>query len=246
MVILKNVFLILYLIAVVAPQTMSEEIDSVTARKLKDELEFNRNRRSAFKSHDLINKSRDREREKGLAEFLENEEKFTIEREKGLYEYKKSKPKQMDDDSVEARKDLMVKQEENALKEKNRRIHIQTRDKLISQYTHGNSILSEEEELGLIMQRPRYDLRRRKNNKWLNSSTKNQGASSSSNFSNNSASNQLPPPDYSAPPVDNFEDLPPPPPAVPFEEGGYSPFDSGFGEAPVPPPPPPPVDGWDF
>jgi hypothetical protein len=226
--------------------------DQVLAEKLKQELNFNMQRRKGFKKQIEDQKFFDREREKGLALFLEEQEKFDIEREKGIAEHKKSKTKSLDESSPEYFSDLKEKKNRELWLDQSRKVHINTRDQIVSQYSD-NINQSESQELDLYNNRPRYDLRKRHNNKWVKNSTKSSSSSSGNSFNGAPSpenSPDFPPPmDYAPQPIDNFEEIPPPPPAIPFDQsqGFGNGFDSGFGDAPMPPPPPPPPEGgWDF
>lgn len=224
--------------------------DPQLAEKLKQELQFDIQRKKGFNGFEEKKTVFEREREKGLSMFLEEQEKFDIAREKGKEAYRSSKKKRsMDESSPEYYADLREKDKQQAAREKSRQVHVQTRNRIISQYSH-ESHLSEEQEFGLDQIRPRYDLRKRGSNKW----TRGSGATGSSGSRGSSPGGfgspmDVPPPvpDYIPQPVDNFEEIPPPPP-IPYDESMSVPgFDSGFGEAPLPPPPPPPPEGgWDF
>ena len=225
--------------------------DAALAEKLKAELDFNMQRRKGFRKQNDELKFYNREREKGLALFLEEQEKFDIEREKGLVEHKKTKTKSLDESSPEYFADLKDKKNRENWLEDSRLNHVKTRDQIISQYRVQENH-SELEELDLYNNRPRYELRKRYNNKWV----KNSGKSNSSGSSFGGGApvpDYVPdfpaPLDYAPQPVDNFEEIPPPPP-IPYDQGfggNSGGYDSGFGEAPMPPaPPPPPEGGWDF
>ncbi len=226
--------------------------DAALAEKLKAELDFNMQRRKGFRKQNDELKFYNREREKGLALFLEEQEKFEIEREKGLAEHKKTKTKSLDESSPEYFADLKDKKNRENWQEDSRLNHVKTRDQIISQYRDQENH-SELEELDLYNNRPRFDLRKRYNNKWV----KNSGKSNSSGSSFGGGApvpDYVPdfpaPLDYAPQPVDNFEEIPPPPPAIPYDQGfggNSGGYDSGFGDAPMPPaPPPPPEGGWDF
>lgn len=242
-------FFISMAIVFCAPLVKAQQTDTQLAEKLKQELQFDIQRKKGFQNFKDKNNVFEREREKGLSMFLEEQEKFDIAREKGKDAYKASKQKRtMDESSPEYYADLREKDKQQIAREKSREIHVQTRDRIVSQYSHEGSILSEEQEFNLNQNRPRYDLRKRGSNKWSGSG-KSGGSSSSSSGGFGSALDVPPPPpqDYIPQPIDNFEEIPPPPP-IPYDESMHVPsFDSGFGEAPLPPPPPPPPEGgWDF
>lgn len=224
--------------------------DQALAEKLKQEFNFNLQRRKGFRKQIDDKKIYDREREKGLALFLEEQEKFDVNREKGLSEHKKRKIITPDDSSPEYYADLKDKQNKKKWLDEARLIHVRTRDQVISQYNESQFNHSELEELDLLNTRPRFDLRKRYNNKWVKNAGKPSSGSSGSTPSFPGApapdnTNDFPPPiDYAPQPIDNYEEIPPPPP-IPYDQSqGY---DSGFGDSPMlPPPPPPPAEGWDF
>lgn len=226
--------------------------DAALAEKLKQELNFNQQRRKGFKKQNADLQVFNREREKGLSLFLEEQEKFDLEREKGLALHKKSKMKPLDESSPEYFADLKIKKEQSLWLETARKNHVKTRDQVIGLYSEGEQV-SEMEELDLYNNRPRYDLRKRHNNKWVKSSSKSTGGSSSSGGSSFGSGAPVPenptdfpaPIDYAPQPIENFDEIPPPPPPIPYDQNPG--FESGFGDAPVPPPPPPmPEGGWDF
>lgn len=221
--------------------------DTDLAQKLNQELSFNQQRRKGFKKQSDDLKIFNREREKGLALFLEEQEKFDIERERGLSDHKKNKMKSLDESSPEYLADLKVKNERNKWLEEARKVHVKTRNQVISQYSDTDHA-SEMEELELYNNRPRYELRKRYRNKWVKNSSK--PSSSGSSFGGGAPVPENPmdfpaPVDYAPQPIENFDEMPPPPPPIPFDQSQG--FDSGFGDAPLPPPPPPaPEGGWDF
>lgn len=229
--------------------------DTALAEKLKEELNFNLQRRKGFSKHIEDQKIYHREREKGFALFLEENEKFEIERERGLALHKKTKTKPMDESSPEYFADLKDKKNRDRWLEEARSLHVKTRDQIVSQYNQNTQTHSEAEELDLLNSRPRYDLRKRYKNKWIKGSSTGLGSHGAGSFNGGAPSPEGPSmdfpapveyaPPYAPPPMDNFEEIPPPPPMIPYDQNqGY---ESGFGEAPMPPPPPPPPDGgWDF
>lgn len=234
-------------------QTKSSEAeDKELADKLRTDLQFDTNRRNAFFQHLDENKIYDQEREKGLSLFLEEEERWNRLREKESREHAKSRPKPMDDFGPDYEADLKEKQVIEKQREVDRQKHVRTKKNLFMEF-EDKIPQTEEKELGLASERPRFDLRRRANNKWVNAGKKIQGSAGSGGGSSSSPFDAPMPAqnDFVAPPIDtNFEDIPPPPPPIPydnFEQGNAGGFDSGFGDVPPPPPPPPPNDpSWDF
>ena len=226
--------------------------DTALAEKLKEELNFNQQRRKGFKKQTEDQKIFNLEREKGLALFLEEQEKFDQARDRGISEYKKTKQKPMDESSPEFFADLKEKKMREVVLENARKLHVKTRDQIVSQYD-ASAHQSEMTELELYNQRPRYDLRKRYKNKWTQQGQKSTGSTSSS-FGGGAPVPENPmdfpaPVDYAPQPIENFEEIPPPPP-IPYDPTGgqgYPTYDSGYGDAAIPPPPPPPPDGgWDF
>lgn len=234
-----------------AQSKTTEGEDRELAEKLRTDLQFDTNRRNAFFQHQDENKIYDQEREKGLSLFLEEEERWNRLREKDSREQAKMRPKPMDEFGPEYQADLKLKEAFEKKREVDRRSHVRTKRNLILEF-EDKIPQSEEKELGIANARPRYDLRKRARNKWVNSGKKLQGGSSGSSSSSPFDAPSMPSPnDFVAPPVDtNFEDIPPPPPPIPydnFDQGNAGGFDSGFGDVPPPPPPPPPNDpSWDF
>lgn len=241
--------------------------DQDLADRLKEDLQHEANRRKAFKEFEDEKKKSQKEQNQGLALWLEEQEKWDLNREKSVGEYKKTrKPAQrsiIDSEgqpqevSPEYYNDVQEKQRAQRVVEDGRRQHIAIKKNIIAQFSPQN-VTSEEEELGIYTNRPRYDLRKRGRNKWTKGGSSFGGGSSSGSSSggfNPSGGFQgdyndfppPPPPDFNSVPQDSFEDFPPPPPPTDFGNAPGT-FDSGFGDAPIPPPPPPPPPegGWDF
>ena len=228
------------------------EVDRVLAEKLRSDLQFDVNRRKAFSQHTDENKIYDQEREKGLALFLEEEERWNRLREKETREHKKTRPTAIDEFGHEYQADLKQKENADKQRELDRQRHVRTKSNLFIEF-EDKIPQTEERELGLAQNRPRYELRKRAKNKWVNSGKTLQGGASSSSGSSPFDSPSIPQPspgDFVSPPMDtNFEDIPPPPPPIPydnFDQGNAGGFDSGFGDVPPPPPPPPNDPSWDF
>ena len=241
--------------------------DQDLADRLKQELTHEANRRKAYKEFEDEKKKSEKEQNKGLSLWLEEQEQWDTAREKSVNELRKTrkpaKPMVIDaQGSVqEVTKEYYddVEQKQRALRviEDGRKQHIQIKKEVIAQYAP-KDVATEEEELNIYNQRPRYDLRKRGKNRWTNSGSKlgggSGGGSSSGGYNSGGFQNDgfdFPPPppatDFNNIPQDNFDDFPPPPP--PPADFGNSPgtYDSGFGDAPIPPPPPPPPEGgWDF
>lgn len=244
--------------------------DQELAAKLKDELEYETKRRNDFKTQRASKKTFEQEREKGLSLFLEEQEKWDQTREKGLKEQRasRSKAREMDEGSPEYLQDLKEKKKYEADLEVARKKQIATKQQ-VSELFKNKVNVSEEEELGVYNDRPRYALRARGSNKWTAKGKANSGfgggssgssSGSAGGFDSGSAGTSAPfdyPPvpnqDYV--PTDNFDDLPPPPPMMPYEGygapgmgGAEQPYFENGGSYPPPTgyPPPPPDGGWDF
>ncbi|MGZ3726634.1 MAG: hypothetical protein ACXWQQ_12575, partial [Pseudobdellovibrio sp.] len=196
------------------------------------------------------NKLFDAEREKGLSEYLEEQDRWEQLRDRGVQEYKKQqKMESPREGSPEYQQYVDKKEYDDAIYERSRRIHVKVRNQVVGNTSQNISKL-ESEELGLYSDRPRYDLRKRSTNKWVAGNGAFKGSSSSS------GNNIIPPAqDF---PVNN--DFPPaPPPFEPADESQFTPaptYDSNNGGVPydpsqaapevnIPPPPPPPPD-FDF
>lgn len=240
--------------------------DQELAAKLKDELEFETKRRNDFKNQRSSKKTYEQEREKGLSLFLEEQEKWDVTREKGLKEQRASrlKTREMDETSPEYIQDQKEKKKYEDQLEVSRKKQIETKQQ-VSELFKNKVTVSEEEELGVYNDRPRYALRARGSNKWSKNksgssgfsggSSGSSGGSYDSGGSGGSVPFDYPPiPNQDYIPNDNFDDLPPPPPMMPYEGygapvmGGDQPYFEGGGSYPPPTgyPPPPPDGGWDF
>lgn len=228
--------------------------DQDLADRLKEDLEHESNRRKAFREYEDEKKKSEKEQNRGLSLWLEEQEQWDASREKAVFEYKKEKRPTPQEGSPEYLADQAEKARLERVVEEGRKQHVAIKNKILAQFQPLNHT-SEEEELGMNNTRPRYDLRKRGRNKWTNKGGAGFGGGSSpgsqgAGFQNDGSFDfpPPPPPDFNTMPQDGgFDDFPPPPP--PPADFGNAPgtFDSGFGDAPIPPPPPPPPDGgWDF
>jgi hypothetical protein len=238
----------------------AQKVDAELAESLNSEANHETVRRKEFKPDRDSKKIYDNEREKGLGQFLEEQEKWDLIRERGLAEQRRQKKVES---PVEGGPDYLADQKEKKAQadmlEKAREIRIQTRERIKAKANQPTDA-DEMEELGLTLNRPRYDLRHRGSNKW----TKNEGKSGSSSIGSGSGSSgkAAPAPNFDdfptqpeyvpAPqPLDTFDDIPPPPPPMNFDSSANTyPYnggsmEGGFGDVPPPPPPPPPPD-FDF
>lgn len=222
----------------------AQKTDEELLNKLKSEANHQILRLKSFKEDQKKNQVYNNEREKGLAVFLEEQERWDVTREKGLADYKKQKVKTQ----IDEQGPLFKQNEANEKKyrdkyESQREVYVEARNKVLSNNDKFMTEL-EKEELSLLNLRPRFDLRKRGHNKWSKSASNAKSSGGGSSFDSGS-SYSPPPPDYSAPTYDNYEEIPPPPPPPAFD-GGYDPsFGSGEMQMPQPPPPPPPPD-FDF
>lgn len=223
------------------------DVDESLAESLKIEANHNLNRIKSYKGEAENNKVFENEREKGLGEFFEDQEKWDLIRERGLRDYLKQKRVQKSyEGSPEHQQYLKETAEALNQYEKGRSIYVTTRNKIRSQQTQEIAQL-EKEEFQLKLNRPRYDLQKRNRNKWVTASGSKMGGGSSSSsggYQNSNIQNNYPPPtqDYSnAPSNEGFDTMPPPP------VYDNVPYDPSFGgDMSIPPPPPPPPPDYDF
>jgi hypothetical protein len=228
----------------------AEEYDEDLAESLKIEANHNNERLRSFKAEELNNKIFDEEREKGLAEFLEDQEKWDLIRERGLQEYRQQKnnnstPKE---GGPEYQEYLEEKESQDARYERSRQIHVRTRE-MVKRNVDPNLAKIENEELGLNNERPRYDLRKRSRNKWVNGGSRGSGGFSGSGSSGSSAYDNNIPPSNEFVPAPEFPPAPPAfdagddfTPAPAFDPTTGMPLDGGAVPPPeinIPPPPPP-------
>lgn len=241
--------MLFYIFIFSANSVYASDYDEELVDTLKIEANHNVERLKSYKSEVSNNKIYENEREKGLGEFLEEQEKWDLIRERGLREYRKQKRSEsLDESSDEYKQDLKEKEKVQSLYEKSRRTHVKTRNKIRVQQPKNISQL-ETEELQLSVDRPRYEIRKRRENKWI-AIDKSVQRPSSPGFQTSmpAPTNDFPPaPEFPTAPVpyEGFEDLPPP--AV-YDSNMNSgvPYDPTFGgEMSIPPPPPPPPD-YDF
>lgn len=197
---------------------------------------------SGFAQHQKEEKAIDKEREKGLAKYLSEVERSELERERGLAEYKRaSKKKEMDENSPEYKQELIEKSRQAALTNQAYAAYLKSQKQQEADRRAVRSLLNEEVELDIYLNRPRYEIRKRAqygaHSQWS------QGAlSGSMNSSVPSRGDFIPPSNDYQPPMPSFpdpvfDDFPPPPPPPPMNEGG------DFGDFP---PPPPPLDDFGF
>lgn len=226
-----------------ASTVIAAGVDRQLLMSLHSDAEHDQARSGQFKKDRDAKKIYDNEREKELALFLEQQEKWELVRERGLTEYRKRKQdKSPADDGPEYKEDLKLKIAEEKKREDARITVVQTRERVRAKTFPGQE-QQELEELNLAQNRPRFDRRKRGKNKWVKGTP-------AVNSSGGSGGGFAPPPaafddfpnqpDFTpTPAIDGFEEIPPPPPPpVNFDgSSGYgSGIDSGFGDLPPPPP----------
>ena len=212
-------------------------------------------RLDGFAQHQKNNKQFENARSQGEKAYLEEQEQWELSRQRSLEDYKKKKAAQvMTDEGPEYQADQLTKKAWDKNREIEREKYAAKRhEEVLNRKAKG--LPSEEEELGIAEERPRYDYRKRAS--FGASKTSKSSAASSPSMPSGGApwtgggGSSFPPP----PPFDDFGnegftpahngpddfgDIPPPPPPPPvFEDGG---FDGGPG----PIPPPTFDDGGDF
>ena len=183
-----------------------------------------------------------REREEGLKLYLEEEERWNLQRLEAFEEHKRTKKDRSELRGLEAYHSF-VKERSEQLEEEKARLADHLRQRKAG--PRGiPSDLSENEELDLLAKRPRYEIKNRvlygakpkdKNTDKTKKSPDKFGPGGSGSMSDSPAmgSGYSPGPSMSEP---DFNDFPPPPPSMaPYDDGDF----------PPPPPPPPFEDGGD-
>ena len=215
----------------------------------KGVIEAETERLQGFVPHREKNQQLDRERENGEQAYLEEQEIWDLQQKRALAEYKKNKKVSppLDETSAEYKQDKKAKEQEALLLEKARIKYAQEQVDFDRSKLKG--VVSEEEELDLFVDRPRYDYRKRatfggKTALGLKSGSAGGGFGGSSSGPRFGGSDS-PGADFPPPPV--FDDFVEPPPVAPPEDGGFvpPPFDP-TDDIPPPPPPPLPDDVGDF
>jgi hypothetical protein len=234
-------------------QIFANEFDLELADTLKIEANHNVLRLRSFDEELAFNKIFDQERENGLSEYLEEQERWDLIRERGLREFRAQKRQVTPQEgSFEHNQYLEELESQIARYEKSRKAHIATKNKFVYPSLKNELSRLELEELGINSKRPRFDVKLRSQNKWVN-------VGKSSGFSSGGSSSGFqptapPPIDYSpapefppAPaPYEGGEDLVPIPPPIYDSNGGeITDFGGSSSELMIPPPPPPPPD-FDF
>ncbi|MNL11530.1 hypothetical protein D3C87_1323700 [compost metagenome] len=220
----------------------------VFAQKSKEEV-----RLDGFAQHQKNGKQFENARSQGEKAYLEEQEQWELSRQRTLEDYKKKKASQvMEDEGPEYQADQVTKQNWDKNREIERQKYAARRhEEILDRKAKG--LPSEEVELDIAEERPRYDYRKRASfgaSKGGKSSSASSPSSPSSGapWTGGGGSNFPTPPPFddfggegyvpaqNAP--DDFGDIPPPPPPPPV-------FDEGF-DGPNPIPPPTFDDGGDF
>lgn len=223
---------------------------------------WHQDRRAGFHEHVDQQKVFDRERLKGEKAFIEEQEEWERQRQASIQEYKKEKKQSSPaEDGPEHRQHLKEIRDQEKEREMTTREYVRERDAVLS--NKGRKVtLTDEEELGLVEDRPRYDVSKRAlygngPNAVMAGKTPRRSSparpSNGSRFSSTPAasfgsgdSGDLPPPSlddgggYVPPPPIEYDELPPPPPPFDGGDSGDFPPPPDFGD--FPPPPPPPLD----
>jgi hypothetical protein len=174
-------------------------------------------------------------RSQGEKAYLEEQEQWELSRQRTMEEYKKKKAAQiMTDDGPEFQADEVTKKKWDSNREVERQKYAAKRhEEVLDRKAKG--LPSEEEELGIAEERPRYDYRKR-----ASFGASKTGKSSSSAGSSPTHSGGDKP--WTGGGGSNF---PTPPPFDDFGGEGYVPAQNApedFGDIPPPPPPPPVFD----
>ena len=256
----RSVFIFTLLIGLSFSQTgcsLAMASDDDLVKSVKQDLDHDTLRKNGFKEFNQDKKKIDREREKGIGLFLEEQEKWDLYQQRAARDYRREKDTTPDETSPEYRADLKQKEQDNEQMESFRRKYIMLKNKAFSDYQQ-KQVVTDEDELELKETRPRFEIRKRSRNKWAKSG-KGFGSANSQvytpptpgSFGGNSGESindansgiildRTPQPaDFNPIPADTFEDF------TPAAQGDFG-EDSGFGDSPLPPPPAPPGEGWDF
>lgn len=212
------------------------------------EHEVEQARLSGYKEYIEENQAYERERLRSYRAYLESVEKDMFEKNKALHDFKRNKKiEQQESDEPDNYKDYLAEQKKD---EKNADIALQEykKNQRRSKLMEARRDFTEEEELGIFVERPRYDYKKRA---MYGAKPKYKTAEKSISEGGGSAfpavpdfatdSGYIPPPP--PPPMNEpfYDEIPPPPP-MPFP-ADYGDGDMGDGYIPPPPPPPPMFDG---
>lgn len=217
------------------------------------EHEVEQERLSGYKDHVLESQIYDRERLRAYHAYLESVEKDLFEKQKALREFKLALKKQgkSDDESINFKVFL---EEKNAEMKEYWEAELEyKKNKKKSSIIENRRDFTEEEELGIYAERPRYDYKKRalygakpKYKIATKGGSSNNGANSSPDFAPDFATDSgfIPPPPPLPTDMPNepfYDEIPPPPPPIPSDFGNGGDFGDGY--IPPPPPPPPMFDG---
>lgn len=188
-------------------------------------------RLDGFAQHQKNGKQFENARSQGEKAYLEEQEQWELSRQRTLADYKKKKAAQvMEDEGPEFQADQVTKKKWDANREIEREKYAAKRhDEVLNRKAKG--LPSEEVELNIAEERPRYDYRKRASFGATKHST-----STSSGGSAPARSGGAP---WTGGGGSNF---PTPPPFDDFGGEGYVPAQNApedFGDIPPPPPPPP-------
>lgn len=224
----------------------------VSARIQEHEME--QERLSGYKEYVEESQVFDRERLRSYRAYLESVEKDLFEKNKALRDFRKSqKLEKQENDEVDNYKEYLAEQ----LKlDKADRVAMEEyrKNQRKSKIIQNKRDFTEEEELGIFVERPRYDYKKRAiygaKPKYKIATKPGAGSSGSSgasapDFATDSGYIPPPPPPLPAEMSNEpfYDEIPPPPPPpfpADFNNGGG---EMGDGYIPPPPPPPPMFDG---
>ncbi|MDG0816379.1 hypothetical protein [Bdellovibrio svalbardensis] len=211
-----------------------------------------------FAEHQNNGKQFDKARAQGERGYLEESEQWENQRQRELADYKKSKKsKEMDDDGPEFKADALAKKQFDVEYQQTRKEFIEKKSQEEKLSRADKKLPTEAQELGLDMERPRYEYRKRAAFGGKPKFGSAAAAAGGSSYGGGSGGSSFPPPptfdDFSgggggyvpAPNLpEDFGDVPPPPPPPPPGFGEDT-FGGGYGTDFAPPPPPPPPFGED-
>ncbi|OYZ20708.1 MAG: hypothetical protein B7Y39_10495 [Bdellovibrio sp. 28-41-41] len=219
------------------------------------EHEMEQERLSGYKEYVDENQIFDRERLRSYRAYLESVEKDLFEKSKSLRDFRKTKKiEKQESDEIDNYKEYLSEQLKQD-KADNVAMQEYRKNQRKSKAIQDKRDFTEEEELGIFVERPRYDYKKRamygakpkyKIATKPGSGAGGDGASSPSpDFATDSGYIPPPPPQLPAEmPNEPFYDEIPPPPPPPFPaDFGNGGGDMGDGYIPPPPPPPPMFDG---
>ncbi len=219
------------------------------------EHEMEQERLSGYKEYVDENQIFDRERLRSYRAYLESVEKDLFEKSKSLRDFRKTKKiEKQESDEIDNYKEFLSEQLKQD-KADNVAMQEYRKNQRKSKAIQDKRDFTEEEELGIFVERPRYDYKKRAlygaKPKYKIATKPGSGAggggasSPSPDFATDSGYIPPPPPPLPAElPNEPFYDEIPPPPPPPFPaDFGNGGGEMGDGYIPPPPPPPPMFDG---